>query len=91
MGGINSGLSNIIFDYAPRESRSDALVLTQAISGLIGFLATISASPLLSYIQGNDNSIFSIPIYAQQLLAVTSSMLFVVLTLYIRFRVKIKK
>lgn len=90
MGGINSGLSNIIFDYAPRESRSDALALSQAVSGLIGFLTTLAASPLVSFIQNNGNSILGIHLYAQQLLAIISSVLFLGLVLYIKLLVKNK-
>ena len=90
MGGINSGLSNIIFDYAPKHARSDALALSQAISGLVGFLATLAVSPLVGFIQDNGNTLFGIPIYAQQLLAIISAIMFLFLSLYIKFRVKNK-
>ena len=37
MGGINSALINLVFDYTTPEHRSDALAVNQAFSGLAGF------------------------------------------------------
>lgn len=51
LGGINSALTNLIFDYVPPEKRADSLAVTQSIAGLTGFLATLCISPLVSHIQ----------------------------------------
>lgn len=66
LGGINSALINLIFDYVPIEKRADSLAITQAFAGLTGFLTTLCISPVVSYIQSNGNQIFGLPVYAQQ-------------------------
>ena len=68
LGGINSALINLIFDYVPTESRADSIAITQALAGLVGFLTTLCISPVVSFIQKSGNSIFGLHIYAQQLL-----------------------
>ncbi len=72
LGGVNSAMINLVFDYAPAEQRSDALAICQAAAGVAGFLATLAASPLVSYIQGNGNRLFGIPLYAQQVVSIIS-------------------
>ena len=90
MGGVNSALINLVFDYAPFEMRTDALALTQAAAGVSGFLTTLCISPLVSFVQKNGNGIFGIGIYAQQLVSVVSLALVVVAIVYVR-KVLIKK
>ena len=80
LGGINSALINLIFDYVPYETRADSLAVTQAFAGLAGFLATLCISPLVSYIQQNNNSIFGFPIYAQQFVSIIA-LVFTALTI----------
>jgi len=66
MGGINSALINLVFDYVPVEMRSDALAMNQATAGLVGFFATLIMSSLVTFIQKHENHLFGIPVYAQQ-------------------------
>ncbi len=81
MGGFNSALINLIFDYAPPETRADSLAITLALSGVAGFVSTLCASPLVTFIQQSGNSFFGLPIYAQQ--AVTFiGLLFTVFALF---------
>jgi MFS family permease len=92
LGGINSALTNLIFDYAPSEKRADSLAITQALAGLTGFLTTLFVSPLVSYIQSNGNTIFGLPIYAQQFITIISLLFTVVAIFYTRFTfIKSKK
>lgn len=72
LGGLNSALINLIFDYVPIEKRADSLAVTQSLAGLTGFLATLCISPLVSYIQNSGNALFGIPIYAQQFVTIIS-------------------
>lgn len=67
MGGTNSALTNLIFDYVPVEQRTESLAVTQALAGLVGFFATLCTSPLVSAIQNNGNTLFGMPVYAQQI------------------------
>lgn len=84
MGGINSALINLVFDYADTDTRSDSLAITQAVSGLVGFLTTVGVSPLLPYVQGNPPVIFGIPVYAQQLCTLISLLFTAAAVLYVR-------
>ena len=58
LGGINSALINLIFDYVPIKQRADSLAITQAIAGFTGFVTTLLISPIISHIQNNGNNVF---------------------------------
>ena len=85
MGGINSALTNSVFECIPPEQSADALAITQAFAGLVGFLTTLCISPLVANIQKNGFVLFGIPIYAQQLVTVLALTFTVLAILYIRF------
>lgn len=85
MGGINSALTNMIFDYAPTEKRADALVVSQSAGGVIGFITTLIMSAAVSAIQANGNSFLGISLYAQQLASAISLICIIIATLYVRF------
>lgn len=90
MGGINSALINLIFDYAPSETRADSLAITLALSGLAGFVATLCAGPLVAFIQQNGNTLFGVPIYAQQAVTVIGLLFTMVAIFYVQ-KVLIRK
>ena len=90
LGGVNSALFNLIFDYAPKDSREDSLAVCQSLSGIAGFLTTLILSFVISFIQGNGNKIFGITVYAQPILAIVSTLLSVCAVFYVR-KVLIKK
>lgn len=83
-GGINSALINLVFDYVPYENRADSLAVSQAVAGLVGFITTVAASPLVSYIQNNQFKIFGTSIYAQQILSFLALFLTVSAAVYLR-------
>lgn len=85
MGGINSALINLVFDYTTPEHRSDALAVNQALSGLAGFLSTLISSTLVSHIQRNSNTLFGIKIYAQQVMSLIAFFVTVVTVFYVYF------
>lgn len=92
MGGINSALINLCYDYVEEEKRADALAISLAIAGVFGFFATLAVSPLVTCIQTNDNTIFGIHAYAQQVLSVIAFIMTVLTILYVSvFLVKLKK
>ena len=90
LGGINSALINLIFDYVPVEQRADSLAITQAIAGFTGFITTLLVSPLVSNIQSNGNKLLGISIYAQQFVSIIALIVTITAVFYIRF-VFIKK
>lgn len=84
MAGINSGLINIVFDYADEKTRTAVLGIKTSIGGLCGFLTTIIGGWILSAVQKNGNQIFGITIYAQQLLAFMTCIGLILTIVYMR-------
>lgn len=84
MGGMNSGATNLIFDYAPLEQRSQALAVYSSVGGLAGFLTTLAVSPLVSHIQASGNSLFGLSVYAQQVVSAISFVMTGLLMLYMQ-------
>ena len=84
MGGMNSGATNLVFDYARREQRSQALAVYSSVGGLAGFLTTLAVSPLVSHIQAAGNMLFGLPVYAQQVMSGISLLLAFAVMLYMK-------
>lgn len=91
LAGISSALINLIFDYVPHENRADSLAVTQSLSGLAGFLTTLAAGVLVTYIQQSGNTLFGISIYAQQVLNIISCIGVVVIILFLQLGIINKK
>jgi Na+/melibiose symporter-like transporter len=89
--GVTSSLVNLVFDYADPEKRSDALAVSQAMAGLVGFFATLAVSPLVSVIQTNGNKFLGMNIYAQQLVSVIGTVFILIAAVYIRIALIKKK
>lgn len=83
MGGINSALTNLVFDYTPPESRADSLALCQSTAGICGFFATICGSRVVEAIQCHGNRLLGIPVYAQQVTSMVAVVVTLVTVLYI--------
>ena len=67
MGGINSSLINLCYDYAPIEKRVGALAVTQAVSGVVGFL---TASLVGKFVDNYGGTVFGASITAEQIVSV---------------------
>ncbi|MBR4941695.1 MAG: MFS transporter, partial [Clostridia bacterium] len=85
MAGMNSSLTNILFDYAPFELRTEALAVQRTLYGLCGFLTTLAVSPLVSHIQESGNTLFGIPMYAQQAVSAISVVIIAGVVLFLIF------
>lgn len=83
MGGINSALINLCYDYVTPEKRTDALAVSLAISGTCGFLTTLAVSPIVSAVQANSNTVLGMNIYAQQILSALAFVMTMVTMLYV--------
>jgi len=88
MGGVNSGMFNLVFDCAKPEERADSLAVCQSISGLSGFLITLAFSTVVTAMQQGGNQLFGITVYAQQLLSAVSLLATLAAAVYVHFRVK---
>lgn len=91
MAGINSSLINLVFDYVPKEKRSDSLAICTSVGGVAGFLATICASPLVTYIQAKGNRFWGMSVYAQQVLSAIALVFVVACILFVTFVMQRKK
>lgn len=91
MGGINSALINLCYDYAPASKRVGALAVTQALSGVVGFITTFFASRLVGKIQANGNSFLGMNVYAQQVVSVIGVVFALLAMLYVLIFFIIKK
>lgn len=83
MGGINSALTNLVFDYVVPDTRSNALALSQAVSGVVGFVTTLIVSGLVTHIQNGGNTLFGIPVYAQQVVSAIAFVFTMAAVLYV--------
>jgi MFS family permease len=86
--GISSAFINLVYDYVAPERRTDAIAVTQVISGVVGFLTTLVMGFLIEHIQQGGNTLFGIPIYAQQVTGLISTVMCVIVILYLQFKIK---
>lgn len=82
--GIHSALINLVFDYVGPQKRADSLAVTQSVSGLFGFTATLLGAALLDKIQAAENTLFGISVYAQQVLSLIAAVLILLLMLFLQ-------
>ncbi len=88
MAGINSGLTNLVYDYVPHEQRVAALALQNSIAGVVGFGATCLAGVLVDHIQENGNVFLGMNLYAQQVVSALSFAVSIIILLYLVFVIK---
>ncbi len=81
MAIINSSCTNLVFDVSPMELRSDAFAITQCLSGSAGFVATLIASAILTFIAPLAQSM---GIYPQQILSAISVIFTVICVIYLK-------
>ncbi len=83
MGGINSGLMNITFDYAKPENYTSVLGIKNAFGGLAAFIASLIGGTVVSEVQGAGNRVLGFEIYAQQILTAVTFLIVIGLIIYI--------
>ena len=91
MGGINSALTNLVFDMVEPQMRSNALALSQSVSGVIGFFTTLLMSGLVSHIQTNGNRFLGLDMYAQQVTSAAAFVFTMLSVLYVIIAIRPKK
>lgn len=78
LGGINSSRINLCLDYIDNKDESRyVLGVKDAICGIIGFLSTLAASALVSYIESNGNVFIGLKVYPQQVLFVLGAIILI--------------
>ena len=64
------------------------MAIQNCISGVLGFFASLTGSVILSYIQNNNNTLFGIHMYGQQVLSAISFLIILVAVAYDRMVVE---
>ncbi|MBQ8388001.1 MAG: MFS transporter [Clostridia bacterium] len=83
IAGTNSSLTNLCFDYVEHEDRRYILGVKNSISGIIAFITSLAWGAIVSYIQGQNNTIFGITVYPQQLLSLISAVITLTLVVFV--------
>ncbi len=81
LGGMNSGMFNITFEYVDEQDRTDAIAWQYTIGGIVGFLASLGMSAIVDAIEANGNVVLGIAVFPQQVLAVIGAALYLILAL----------
>ncbi len=84
MAGINSGLTNITYDYIDEGCFAQAMGARNAVSGIVGFLASLMGGAIVSRIQAAGNTLFGLNVYAQQVNSAITFALLIALLVYTR-------
>lgn len=87
--GITANGFNILYSYVDNTYFAQALAIKNCIAGLCGFGAAIVAGKLLTYV--NNNGIFGMTLFGQQVLSAVSLVLTVVVFVFVRFVVSKQK
>ena len=85
MAGINSALTNLIYDHVRGDNRRNALAISSALGGLAGFAATCLMSPVVAFIQEQGNRLFGLALYPAQFVSGVAFVLTVVVVLYLQW------
>ena len=72
MAGIASNANNMTYSYVPIDYFVQAQAIRSSIAGTAGFLASLIGSRILAAVQEHGNSVFGVPVYGQQVLALIS-------------------
>ena len=85
MAGSNQNMLSITYSYVDSKYFVQASAIKNSIGGLCGFGASLLASKLLSYIQENNNTLFGIHVYGQQVLSLISLIIVIIAIFYTHF------
>ena len=86
IAGTNQNSFNIAYSYVDSKYITQAMAIKNCIGGLFGFGASILGGKILSMVQANNNTVFGLHIYGQQIL---SAMSFVIVVIAIVFITKV--
>lgn len=91
LAAVSGGLLNLVFTEVPVRLRMCAYALEQGVSGLSGFAVSALGGLLVGYVQENGNTLFGIPVYAQQVLSFIGALFTVVAIAWLLFGLKKEK
>ena len=82
--GTNQNSFNIVYSYVNSKYIVQAMAIKNCIGGLFGFAASILGGKILDAVQTNNNMIFGIHIYGQQILSAISFVITLIAIIFIR-------
>lgn len=85
--GINISLYNIPYEYTPDEGRTVYLGFNAALSGLVGFAASMVAANMVGTMSGYKGNFIGLSVTQFQLIFLISGLLIIATSAYIRFAI----
>ncbi len=82
--GTSQNSTNILYSYVEDKYFSQAMSIKNCVGGVSVILTTFISSKVLSLIQENGNMLFGVHVYAQQFLALVSTVLFLLTVIFVR-------
>ncbi|MBO5879008.1 MAG: MFS transporter [Clostridia bacterium] len=79
---ISVSSSVLLFNSVPQAQRTAALAMSPVVTGLFSFFLTLIISPVFDFMQTLDLSLFGTQIYVQQIFAVASFIVTLILIIY---------
>lgn len=83
MAGINSAMSNLVYDCVQGAGRRNALAIATALGGVSGFVSTCLMSPVVALIQSKGNQLFGLHLYPAQFVSAVAFVITALLILYL--------
>jgi len=91
LAGTGQNFLNSTYSYVDSKYFVQATAIKSVVGGLCGFLISLVSGAVLEAIQANGNMIFGIPVYGQQVLAISSTLGIVACILMLHFVVEKQK
>ncbi len=83
--GTNQNFHNIVYSYVPDEYFVHAAAIKNCIGGIVGFLASLAGSRIISAFDNNRVTFLGFEVYGQQLLSFISFILIIAAVLFTKF------
>lgn len=87
MAGINSSISNLIFDHVHGPNRRSALAINSSVGGITGFAATCVMSAVVAKIQQGGNSLLGVSMYPAQFVSAVAFVVTAAVAAYVHFAI----
>ena len=87
MAGINSSISNLIFDHVHGPNRRSALAINSSVGGIAGFTATCVMSAVVAKIQQGGNSLMGMAMYPAQFVSAIAFIVTAAVAAYVHFAI----
>lgn len=84
MAGINSAMSNLVYDCVQGPGRLGALAISSALGGVCGFASTCLMSPIVAHIQRQGNRLLGLSLYPAQFVSAVAFLITLLLLVYLR-------